>query len=211
MIQTALFLLLFSIKFFIFSSRFLENIIHEKFIHFIFIIIFYYILYSLFFENSKKLVTGINLPRKERIRNLRNRLAIDSIEARKVSPMSHSAPASRFRKITKHRGLGQQHVELPARECLLTSVEQGMIHSSQSFLFVATLLVAPLPLSPSFPSHDNFHRREGLLEENERVRERVRDSAPFGQRTTLRSLSNTRDAERSLHNQTLPSREGMTE
>ena len=64
-----------------------------------------------------------------------------------------------------------------------------MIHTSQSFLFVATLLVAP----PSFPSHDNFHRREGLLEENEREEERERDSAPFGQRTTLRSsLSNTR-------------------
>lgn len=45
-----------------------------------------------------------------------------------------------------------------------------MIHSSQSFLFVATLLVAP----PSFPSHDNFHRREGLLEENEREEERER-------------------------------------
>lgn len=52
MIQTALFLLLFSIKFFIFSSRFLENIIHEKFIHFIFV--HYYILLYIIFIILRK-------------------------------------------------------------------------------------------------------------------------------------------------------------
>lgn len=81
----------------------------------------------------------------------------------------------------------------------------------QSFLFVvATLLVDP-SFSLVVPSHDNFHRvKEGLLEENEKEREREIRSAPFGERTTLHSLWNTSRGTVAQSDVAL-SREGMTE
>lgn len=97
--------------------------------------------------------------------------------------MSHSAPASRFRKIMKHRGLGQ-HVE---------SVFWRR-WSKVWFTLANPSCSSPLCLSlpPRFLRTTIFTAERDCWRRT-RERKRERDSAPFGQRTTLRSsLSNTR-------------------